>query len=107
MPAPAHNLERVQAARPFGDVREDLAAIEIITADHPGSLPQVCGMLARRAFQVEAMLSLPSTGGRRSVWLLVPNDARLEQLMLQVSKLGDVLDVARRAESGPFGALMG
>ncbi len=82
-----------------------LAAIEISVADHPGSLPQVCGLLARREFHVEALLSLPAPGGRRSVWLLVPDDARLEQLVLQVSKLGDVLGVARREGLGPFDAL--
>ncbi len=82
-----------------------MVAIEICVADHPGSLPQVCGLLARREFRVEALLSLPAPGGRRSVWLLVPDDTRLEQLARQVAKLGDVLGVARREGLGPFGTL--
>ncbi|WP_211221638.1 amino acid-binding ACT protein [Desulfocurvibacter africanus] len=82
------------------------AVLELRVAGHSGSLPQVCGLLARRAFPVEAMLCLPASGGWQSIWLLVPEDGRLGQLMRQVGKLGDVLDVNRRDGLGPFETLM-
>lgn len=82
------------------------AVLELRVAGHSGSLPQVCGLLARRAFQVEAMLCLPAAEGRQSIWLLVPEDGRLGQLVRQVGKLGDVLGVDRRDGLGPFEILM-
>ncbi|EGJ51615.1 amino acid-binding ACT protein [Desulfocurvibacter africanus] len=82
------------------------AVLELRVAGHSGSLPQVCGLLARRAFPVEAMLCLPASGGWQSIWLLVPEDGRLGQLMRQVGKLGDVLGVHRRDGLGPFETLM-
>lgn len=84
----------------------ELVAIELNVADHPGSLPQVCGLLARRSFQAEAVLCLPGRHGRRAVWLLVPADARLEQLTRQLAKLGDVLSVELREGLGVFGMLV-
>jgi acetolactate synthase-1/3 small subunit len=75
-----------------------LTAIEVTVADHPGVLAQVCSLLARRSFQAEAVCSLPARDGQRTIWLLMPSDARLEQLTRQLTKLGDVLAVEFREE---------
>ncbi|WP_202951396.1 amino acid-binding ACT protein [Desulfocurvibacter africanus] len=87
-------------------IGQSRAVLELSVAGHSGSLPQVCGLLARRAFQVEAMLCLPAAEGRQSIWLLVPEDGRLGQLVRQIGKLGDVLGVDRRDGLGPFETLM-
>ncbi len=103
MPAPARDNGKATAST---DMNCAKAVLELSVAGHSGALPQVCGLLARRAFRVEAMLCLPASGGRQSIWLLVPEGGRLEQLMRQIGKLGDVLGVDRRDGLGPFAAFM-
>lgn len=103
MPAPAHDTEKATDSMHTGQAK---AVLELSVAGHSGALPQVCSLLARRVFQLEAMLCLPASGGRQSIWLLVPEDGKLAQLMSQVGKLGDVLGIARRDGLGPFGTLL-
>ena len=63
--------------------------------NHPGVLSHVSGLFARRAFNVDGIVCLPLEGGARSaILLLVRADDRLEQLVRQLAKLEDVLDVA-------------
>jgi acetolactate synthase-1/3 small subunit len=60
--------------------------------NHPGVMSHVCGLFARRAFNVEGIVCLPVGDGSCSViLLLVPDDARLEQVIAQLRKLEDVL----------------
>ena len=74
------------------------AVLELIVNNHPGVMSHVCGLFARRAFNVEGILCLPVGSGRHSrVWLRVDDDDRLEQLILQLGKLADVLNVRRHA----------
>ncbi|KAI3490385.1 hypothetical protein L1887_45210 [Cichorium endivia] len=59
-------------------------------------MTHVCGLFARRAFNVEGILCLPIQGSEHSrIWLLVNDDQRLEQMMAQIDKLEDVTKVAR------------
>ena len=63
-------------------------------------MSHVCGLFARRAFNVEGILCLPVDDGMRSVILLVVNDDdRLEQLIRQLRKLEDVIEIRRAPES--------
>ena len=78
-----------------------LVALRLTVNNHPGVMSHVCGLFARRAFNVEAILCTPVNGGQVSrIWLLVDEDERLEQMMRQVRKLHDVLDVRRRPAGG-------
>jgi acetolactate synthase-1/3 small subunit len=62
--------------------------------NHPGVLSHVSGLFARRAFNVDGVLCLPVGDGTRSaILLLVRADERLEQLVRQLAKLEDVLEV--------------
>ena len=62
-------------------------------------MSHVCGLFARRAFNVEGILCLPLKDGQQSrIWLLVADDQRLEQMISQVEKLEDVLQVKRHSE---------
>ena len=74
----------------------DNVILELTVRNHPGVMTHVCGLFARRAFNVEGILCLPLPGGEQSrIWLLVADDQRLEQMIAQIDKLEDVEKVVR------------
>jgi acetolactate synthase-1/3 small subunit len=85
------------------------AVLRLLVRNHPGVMSHVCGLFARRAFNVDGILSLPIGDGLRSVILLVVNeDERLEQVIRQLRKLADVIDVHRDPEArNVFAAIAG
>ncbi|MCL2894127.1 acetolactate synthase small subunit [Brenneria tiliae] len=73
--------------------------LELAVRNHPGVMSHVCGLFARRAFNVEGILCMPLAGGDESrIWLLVQDDQRLQQMVSQVEKLEDVLQVRRHGD---------
>jgi acetolactate synthase-1/3 small subunit len=70
-------------------------------------MTHVCGLFARRAFNVEGILCLPIKDSEQSrIWLLVNDDQRLEQMISQIEKLEDVVQVVRNQSSpGMFNKL--
>lgn len=69
--------------------------LELTVNNHPGVMSHVCGLFARRAFNVEGILCMPIGDGRHSrIWLQVPRDGRLDQVVKQLEKLEDVHSVA-------------
>jgi acetolactate synthase I/III small subunit len=75
--------------------------LELTVQNHPGVMSHICSLFARRAFNVEAILCLPVGDGSQSrIWLLVDDDDRLEQLVKQIRKLEDVVEVGRH-KAGP------
>ena len=72
--------------------------LELTVNNHPGVMSHICGLFARRAYNVEGILCMPVGNGTRSrIWLLVGKDRRLDQMTKQVMKLEDVLEVGHRA----------
>lgn len=72
------------------------AVLELTVNNHPGVMSHVSGLFARRAFNVEGILCLPVGSGATSrIWLRVKEEQRLEQLIKQMLKLQDVLEVRR------------
>ena len=70
--------------------------LELEVNNHPGVMSHICGLFARRAFNVEGILCMPLANPTRSrIWLLVFHDQRLEQMVKQLEKLEDVLGVRR------------
>jgi len=70
--------------------------LELSVHNHAGVMSHVCGLFARRAFNVEGILCMPVGDGTHSrIWLLVFDDARLSQMIAQVEKLEDVIRVER------------
>jgi len=70
--------------------------LELAVHNHAGVMMHVCGLFARRAFNVEGILCMPIGDGSESrIWLLVLDDARLPQMMKQAEKLEDVIAVRR------------
>jgi acetolactate synthase-1/3 small subunit len=77
------------------------AALRLLVRNHPGVMSHVCGLFARRAFNVERILCVPIGDGTRSAILLeVDEDARLPQVIAQLRKLEDVLDIRPAADGG-------
>ena len=70
--------------------------LEVTVQNHPGAMSHVCGLFSRRAFNVDGILCLPlGDAGHSRIWLRVQEDQRLEQLIRQMEKLADVLEVRR------------
>ena len=74
----------------------DGVVLRLLVRNHPGVMSHVCGLFARRAFNVEGILCVPVGNATRSaVLLLVHEDQRIEQLVRQLRKLEDVLEIHR------------
>ncbi len=72
------------------------ATLELTVNNHAGVMTHVVGLFSRRAFNVEGILCMPLADIARSrMWLLVNDDARLDNMIRQLEKLEDVLDVQR------------
>ncbi|MFV0422540.1 acetolactate synthase small subunit [Oleidesulfovibrio sp.] len=77
------------------DTMPPLIALRLTVRNHPGVMSHVCGLFARRAFNVEGILCTPVGDGTISrIWLIVHEDSRLQQMIRQAEKLQDVHDVA-------------
>jgi acetolactate synthase-1/3 small subunit len=73
--------------------------LELRVNNHPGVMSHVAGLFSRRAFNIEGILCGPVGDGRLSrMYLLVDEDRRLQQLLRQLEKLHDVLDVRERTD---------
>ena len=85
-----------QVAEPLQQSNTTKVVLELDVNNHPGVMSHICNLFARRAFNVEGILCMPMANTERSrIWLLVFEDQRLEQMILQLEKLVDVLSVRR------------
>ena len=76
------------------DVDSNKAILELTVNNHPGVMSHVCGLFARRAYNMEGILCLPLDDKVHSrIWLLVNEDDRLDQVISQTSKLVDVVEL--------------
>ncbi|KAF7599680.1 MAG: acetolactate synthase isozyme 1 small subunit [Candidatus Dactylopiibacterium carminicum] len=84
------------------DLKPGKVVLELTVANHPGVMSHVCGLFARRAFNVEGILCMPTGDGDESrIWLLVLDDSRLPQMVAQLEKLEDVRSVGRHGADRP------
>ena len=82
--------------------------LELKVNNHPGVMSHVSGLFARRSFNIEGILCGPVEDGRRSaMYLLVNETGRLDQVVKQLEKLYDVIEVkeCRNCEPGIFSRL--
>lgn len=69
--------------------------IKLIVKNHPGVMSHITGLFARRAFNLEGILCSQIGSSENScMYLLVNNDERLDQIIKQVQKLYDVIEVS-------------
>ena len=74
--------------------------LELTVKNHSGVMMHVCSLFARRVFNVDGILCLLTGDASKSrLWLRVKEDLRLEQMILQLQKIEDVLDVRRHGAS--------
>lgn len=70
--------------------------INLLVRNHAGVMSQITGLFSRRNFNLEGIVCGPvGDGGRSRMYLTVASDCKLEQIMLQLQKLYDVLEVSR------------
>ncbi|MCB1897997.1 acetolactate synthase small subunit [Cognatazoarcus halotolerans] len=83
-------------AEPLQQAGFSKVILELEVNNHAGVMSHICGLFARRAFNMEGILCMPiGDSGRSRIWLLVFEDQRLEQMIRQLEKLVDVVAVAR------------
>jgi acetolactate synthase-1/3 small subunit len=87
------------------------AVLRLTVRNHPGVMSHVCGLFARRSFNLEGIICVPiGEGARSEMLLLLKDNDRLEQVILQLEKLEDVIEVSRapqmRAAFDSIAALM-
>lgn len=71
--------------------------IELHVNNHPGVMSHITGLFSRRGYNMEGILCGTIGEGETSIiYLLVAEDEKLEQIVLQLKKLYDVLDVKVR-----------
>jgi len=69
--------------------------IKLVVHNHPGVMSQVTGLFARRAYNLEGILCGPLGEGRLSrVYLLLDAGKPVSQLVRQLAKLYDVVEVS-------------
>lgn len=76
------------------------SVLELIVNNHPGVMSHVCGLFARRGYNLEGILVMPihSQHDEQSrIWLLVNEEEKLEQVVRQTEKLVDVLSIEHKA----------
>nr|WP_320010514.1 ACT domain-containing protein [uncultured Desulfobulbus sp.] len=68
--------------------------------NHPGVMSQICGLFARRAFNMEGIFCNATGQGETScIWLKVDETARLDQVVKQLAKLEDVISIEERNDA--------
>ena len=72
----------------------DKRVLKLTVNNHPGVMSHVCGLFARRRYNLEGIMvrTLPDGGGRISrIWLLLDDSEKLDQIIRQTNKLVDVI----------------
>lgn len=76
--------------------------LQLEVNNHPGVMSHICSLFARRAYNLEAIACVPTGSGETScIWLQVDEAERLEQVIKQIQKLPDVLNVSRQPGEHP------
>lgn len=75
-------------------INTDFYVIELLVRNHPGVMSHITGLFARRAYNLEGILcGEVGDGSTSKMYLLVKNDHVLTQMISQLKKLYDVLEV--------------
>ena len=80
-----------------------MALLKLTVNNHPGVLSHVCGLFARRSYNLEGVMVRPisrSQDKRSRMWLLVNEEVRLPQLIRQTEKLIDVINIEQKDLTG-------
>jgi acetolactate synthase-1/3 small subunit len=76
--------------------------IKLTVENHPGVMSHITGLFARRAFNLEGIFCRRiGNGGQSRMFLLVNRQDKMEQIIKQLEKLQDVLEVSLETEADP------
>ncbi len=77
--------------------------LELSVNNHPGVMSHICGLFARRAYNLEKILCFPKPNSSESrMWLQVNEEKRLDQVLKQIEKLEDVRHVRYQESDESF-----
>lgn len=82
--------------------------LELIVNNHAGVMSHVTGLFSRRGFNIEGILCGKIGDGSRSrIYLLLESEEGLDQIIKQLEKLYDVIEVNHQkdVDSSIFGRL--
>ena len=80
-------------------INNDYFLVELLVRNHPGVMSHITGLFARRAFNLEGILCAQVGDGTTSkMFLLVNNNSTLEQIIKQLEKLYDVINVSLHSD---------
>src|SRR5215468_4865018 len=83
------------------------AILRLLVRNHAGVMSHICGLFARRAFNVEAIVCLPIGDRSHSAVLLqIDQGERIDQLLCQLRKLEDVMAVEAAPDAAAAFAAM-
>lgn len=72
----------------------EMTVIKLIVNNHPGVMSHITGLFARRAFNLEGILCGNMREGETNcVFLLVSNSKQTDQIVKQLDKLEDTIEV--------------
>lgn len=78
------------------------SVLELTVRNHPGVMSHVCGLFARRGYNLEGITVLPipsALNDQSRMWLLVNEENKLDQVIRQTEKLIDVVTIHRHEVS--------
>ena len=70
--------------------------LELTVNNHPGVMSHICGLFSRRAYNLDGIVCVPIGSGVTSrMWLRVIEELKLDQVIKQIQKLPDVMNVEK------------
>lgn len=85
---------------PKGASKLNQTVLELTVNNHPGVMSQICGLFARRVYNMEGIVCIPVAVDKISkIWIEINSGGQLEQIVHQLHKLEDVHSV-RYHETG-------
>jgi acetolactate synthase-1/3 small subunit len=76
------------------------AILRLTVNNHPGVMLQICGLFARRNFNLDGIFCTAVDQGDTSrIWLKVDETDKLDQVIKQLAKLEDVLLVEEKGDA--------
>ena len=93
-------MHRTDQHKPQEAKPVNTAILRLTVNNHPGVMLQICGLFARRIFNLEGIFCTAIDQGETScIWLKVDETEKLEQVIKQLAKLEDVLAVEERGDA--------
>ena len=79
--------------------KSNFTVIELVVNNHPGVMSHITGLFSRRGYNLEGILCRSIGEGKTSImYLLVEKNDSFQQVILQLEKLYDVIEISEKPE---------